>query len=524
MKKNLPVTDQEKIFDESCQIVSSTDLKGILRHVNDTFIDVSGFSPDELLDRSHNVVRHPDMPPAAFQNLWDTLKQGRPWMGIVKNRCKNGDYYWVDAFVTPVFDDGKVAGYESVRVKPAAGDVRRAETLYRKLWKGKGVRNWWPFQALHLKLATGFSAVLAALLAVLYVAADIPPALGAALLGVGSAAGLALSWRLTASVRKAAGYAKTLSDNPAMQTVYSGYADEGGQLMYAMKLLQGGLRTVLGRIQASSDNLHTEAEQTAAVVQETCEGIRQQQSETELLATAMEEMSATVKEIAQNTVTASDSAEQANDIAAAGKRTVTTSIDASRLLAQEVERAAQVIHRLEQDSETIGGVLDVIRAIAEQTNLLALNAAIEAARAGEQGRGFAVVADEVRTLASRTQASTEEIHGMITSLQAAAGESAEVMKSGQTRAHEAVEYANAVGRELDAITARISGIKDLSIQIASAVEEQSAVSEEISRNVHNINRVAEETAERSAATANSAQSVAGLASSLQALVCRFRTI
>jgi len=524
MKKNLPVTDREKSFSETCQIVSSTDVKGVIQHVNDSFVDISGFSRDELGDKSHNIVRHPDMPPAAFQNLWDTLKQGKAWMGIVKNRCKNGDYYWVDAFVTPVFEQGTVVGYESVRVKPAGNDVKRAESLYKKLWKGKGLHSWWPVRALHLNLAIGFSAVLTMVFGLSCILAGVPPAVAGGLVAVGSAASFALAWRLTASIRMAANYAKSVSDNVAMQKVYAGCTDEGGQLLYTMKLLQGGMRTVLGRVQESARDLRAEAEHTASTVQQTSDGMQQQLTETAMLATAMEEMSATVKEVAQNTVSASDSAEEADSMATAGKRAVNTSIEANQLLAREIEHAAQVIQKLEQDSETIGTVLDVIRGIAEQTNLLALNAAIEAARAGEQGRGFAVVADEVRTLASRTQESTQEIHDMIARLQSAARESVEAMDKGQARARESVQYASDVGHELDSIVAKVANIKDMSIQISSAVEEQSAVSEEISRNVHNINGVADQTAVQAASTAESAQSVATLATSLQSLVSRFASI
>jgi methyl-accepting chemotaxis protein len=358
----------------------------------------------------------------------------------------------------------------------------------------------------------------------MHVAGTPSAALSAGLLAGGSAVGFALSTWLTRSTRTAAAYARSISDNTAMQKVYTGFTDEGGQLLYTMKLLQGGLRTVLGRIQESAGELRAEAEHTADTTRQTSEGIQQQQSETALLATAMEEMSATVKEVAQNTVAASDSAEQADALAATARQAVKTSIDSCRSLEKEIARASEVISRLESDSETIGSVIDVIRGIAEQTNLLALNAAIEAARAGEQGRGFAVVADEVRTLASRTQESTGEIHNMIASLQTAARESVASMNSGSELARASVQYAGDVGSELDAIVKQAAAIKDMSIQIASAVEEQSAVSEEISRNVHNINDVADATAGRASTTAASAQCVAQHASGLQSLVSRFRNI
>ena len=129
MRRNLPVTQIERTFPAEQKLISSTDLKGIIRHCNDAFEAISGYSRAELIGQPHNIVRHPDMPPAAYKNMWDHLKAGRPWMGVVKNRCKNGDYYWVHAYVTPVAENGVVVGYESVRVKPHASDVARAARL-----------------------------------------------------------------------------------------------------------------------------------------------------------------------------------------------------------------------------------------------------------------------------------------------------------------------------------------------------------------------------------------------------------
>jgi len=524
VKKNLPVNGRETAFPDDWKIVSSTNLKGALSHVNQAFVDVSGFVRDELLGKNHNVVRHPDMPPAAFQNLWDDLKQSKPWMGIVKNRCKDGSYYWVDAYVMPVFENGVVVGYESVRVKPEQEDVEWAEALYKKLWSGKGMRGGWSTLALHRKLAIQFSALLALVCGALVLEPSVSVATAALSWLGGSVAGYAIGWWDTRSLRQAVRHARSIADNPVMQYVYTGQKDEGGALSFALRLMQGGVRTVLGRIQDSAGSLRLEAEQTAATVQQISQSMLRQRQETELLATAMEEMAGTVKEIAQNTVHTSDLAELADEEANRGMQKVDTSIQSTRALASEVERAAGVIARLDKDSDSIGTVLDVIRGVADQTNLLALNAAIEAARAGDQGLGFAVVADEVRTLASRTQDSTEEIHRMIEQFQKAAREAVDTMKAGQARTAESVRYAGEVGEQLGAIAASIGKIKDMAIQVASAAEEQGTVSETISGNIHNINDVAEETANGAATTAQSARNVADMSDSLQALVSRFQRL
>jgi len=137
MKKNLPVSNSEKTFADDANILSTTNLKGAITYVNPDFVDISGFDEDELIGKSHNMVRHPDMPPAAFKDLWQTVKSGESWMGVVKNRCKNGDYYWVNAYVSPIVKDGEICEYQSVRSKASAEEIRRAEKLYARLNAGK---------------------------------------------------------------------------------------------------------------------------------------------------------------------------------------------------------------------------------------------------------------------------------------------------------------------------------------------------------------------------------------------------
>jgi methyl-accepting chemotaxis protein len=233
-------------------------------------------------------------------------------------------------------------------------------------------------------------------------------------------------------------------------------------------------------------------------------------------------MSATVAEVSQNAEQTSEEVKTSDEQALQGKQVVTKTIDAISNVANEVERAAQVIHTLEQNGENIGKVVDVIKNIAEQTNLLALNAAIEAARAGEQGRGFAVVADEVRTLANRTQQSTQEIQTMIETLQSGTSEAVKVMDSGKKEVEHSVEQAMNAGASLDAITTAMATISEMTVQISSASSQQSEVAEQINENVANINRTAHDTAQSAHAAANSSENLLGLSEKLQNLVVRFK--
>ena len=272
---------------------------------------------------------------------------------------------------------------------------------------------------------------------------------------------------------------------------------------------------------------HTEqvaaaSEEMSNITSLTNEGVNKQRSEIDQVASAMNEMTATVQEVAKNAMAASNSASNADEETIGGKKVVLATIESINNLASEVDTATGVIKQLEQQSESIGGVLDVIKAVAEQTNLLALNAAIEAARAGEQGRGFAVVADEVRTLASRTQESTQEIETMIEQLQSGTRHAVEVMEKGHHAAQASVEQAAEAGTSLEKITSSVATISDMNTQIASAAEEQSAVAEEINRNVVNINSMAEDVTNGAAQTSNASHSLAELASQLQHLVRQFK--
>ncbi len=298
--------------------------------------------------------------------------------------------------------------------------------------------------------------------------------------------------------------------------------DELGHVAKVFNSMGERFHATVQQLSGATGQLAAAAEETSAITEQTSAGIRQQQSETEQVATAMNQMNATVHEVAANAAHAAGAARKADEEAATGKKVVNQTIDVIDNLAGEVEKAAAVIHQLEQESDSIGTVLDVIRGIAEQTNLLALNAAIEAARAGEQGRGFAVVADEVRTLASRTQQSTQEINQMIERLQGGAANAVKVMEASRAQAQAGVKQVALAGESLDSISEAVATINDMNTQIASAAEQQSAVAEEINRNITTISQVAEQTNQGAQQTASAAEELARLAEQLQSLVGQFK--
>ena len=269
-----------------------------------------------------------------------------------------------------------------------------------------------------------------------------------------------------------------------------------------------------------------ELKQSAEIIRNSTDDARlnvnTQNSEIDQAATAINEMTATISEVARNASTAASAAQNADDQSQQGLQIVRNTITSITGLAQEVDNASEVINKLEKDSESISVILDVIRGIAEQTNLLALNAAIEAARAGEQGRGFAVVADEVRTLASRTQESTEEIHSMIELLQQGTADAVKVMQDGQKQAQVSVESASEAGNSLDTIAKSVATITEMNTQIASAAEEQNAVANEINFNITRVRDIASRSQEGIEQSANSSLSMDALAKNLSLILNKFK--
>lgn len=520
MRQNLPVTGRNLELPKDTNILSTTSPQSHITYVNPDFIKISGFTEEELLGQPHNIIRHPDMPPAAFEHMWSTLKSGRSWMGLVKNRCKNGDHYWVSAYVTPIAKNGSIVEYQSVRNKPEPEQVLAAEKLYAQLRSGKAARPKWAasFSVKILLLIWG-SIISSAMAAGMLTDTSISSLLLATLMSgsLSSVSVLAILSPLGRLVERA----RNISNNPLSQSIYTGRTDEFGQIEFALRMMQAETGAVLGRIGDASNRLSEHARGLLKDIESSNALTVEQQAETDQIATAVNQMAASIQEVASNAQHAADAAGRADTETASGQHLVAHTSQSITALEGEIRQAAQVIHELEGQSNEISKVLDVIRGIAEQTNLLALNAAIEAARAGEQGRGFAVVADEVRSLAARTQQSTTDIQSMISALQERAQSAVTVMEQSSRQADTSVAHAEEAATALDGIGQRVNEITDMNAQIATAVEQQRAVSEDINRSIINIRDAADTNVQTGQNNLQSAKSVAQLTSALSELAKQF---
>lgn len=517
MRKNLPVTDKEKTFPKSQKLISATDLKGKILHCNDAFVEVSGFSKDELIGQPHNIVRHPDMPPEAYENLWSHLKAGRPWMGLIKNRCKNGDFYWVSAYVTPVTSNGEVVGFESVRSCPARDDVARAEKLYAGIRQGKTGTPWWKRLAPSTFFLIGMFAVAGMLF---YVGQTMA-------FEVVLFAGLSVYalWmqlakrQLIGSITALMG--RTFTDDLAARS----YTDDDlqqGRIKVAVIAQQAHLDAVLTRIEDSAASVKTVAVRGLEISYEAQETLHKQQAETEQVAAAVHEMSQTVNDVSANVQQTAEKAEGAREFADRGAAVVADTRESIQNLKATVHGISESVGELAAESGKIAGAAKIIEDIADQTNLLALNAAIEAARAGEHGRGFAVVADEVRGLAKRTQDSTQEIHGIIDTLMASSSASVKVADDGRKAADEGLERMLEAEQTLGQITESVGNIAEMATQMAAAVEEQAQVSDQINEQVEQISVLASDSVAKGEQSTTSMQTMEKIAGELHELVVRFK--
>lgn len=476
---------KEQLFSPSDKLLSTTDINSNIKYANTSFCNIAGYTLDELVDNPHNKVRHPDMPKAAFEDLWSTIQKGNSWMGPVKNLCKNGDYYWVNAFVTPIRDkNGNVFEYQSVRTVLDSKVKDRAKAIYPQLKQGKT-----PHATKKKTDRTlGIQAILFAL-AFLSVAnlffsdTNMLLSIPITLLSLGGAA-LCYFWRTQyLTVLKEA---NSIYDNPLMSYLYSGSNDKVGNILLALKMRSAEIKAIVGRVSDDSTTINNVATESAHHGSNVANILSNQKGETEQVATAVNQMSTTVQEMVHVVSQAANASQQGLDISNEGQKVVSQTTSSINELSDQLGEVDTAINRLVEGTRSIETVLNEISSIADQTNLLALNAAIEAARAGEQGRGFAVVAEEVRALALRSQQSTDEIGKLILQLRSESDFAIDSMAKGKDLSTRCVAMAEQTGQALRQVTKEVSSLAEINTQISTAIEEQSVVAEQVNQNIISI--------------------------------------
>ncbi|AWL12414.1 Aerotaxis receptor [Saliniradius amylolyticus] len=430
MRKNLPVTRVEHQLGDGEYIVSKTDLTGRITYINRPFKEISGFSDDELMGEQHNIVRHPDMPREAFLDLWRTLKGGEAWQGMVKNRCKNGDYYWVEASANPIWKQGKAVGYMSLRAAPSESQKQAAESLYKAfregrvkgktIWKGQVVstgllgklkrlvpgqiRSW-------LAITSGVSIVLMLCLAIIayqHSGEVLLPALialmGVTTIGVGY---WVVSQKLLAPLKEALLACQTIASGNLERNLDTDRRDEVGKLFHAINTMAANLDSIVTDVRSASEDLASASDNVLTTSDNLSHDASSQAASVEQTSASIEQMTVSIQQNADN-------ARRTDEI--------------SRKAAAQAESGGEKVLRTVEAMKAIAEKVAMIDEIAYQTNLLALNASIEAGRAGEQGKGFAVVADEVRELAERCRVATTEIGDVAKSSVGLAEDAGELFK------------------------------------------------------------------------------------------------
>ena len=501
-------------------LISVTDKSSQIKYANDKFCETAGYASDELINQAHNIVRHPDMPKQAFANMWQFIQAGHSWMGPVKNRCKNGDFYWVNAFVTPIKDaKGNIVEYQSIRTQPDPDVIARAEQTYQQLKQEK--------LPAKLKICTDATRWVQLLLPLILLYTLALPALYPTLTTimlplivlVATSVGVFSYWRL--KYRAMVKETKSVYNNPLMNYLYSGSTDDIGSVILALKMRKAELNAVVGRVCDVSTKVTQAAHDCHEFGQQASTTCSEQRHETSHVSQAIRELSDTIHDISSNVKQGNSATAQGIELSELSQATVTNMLTSIDNLSDHLDRVGDTIERLVKGTNAIESALVEISGIAEQTNLLALNAAIEAARAGEQGRGFSVVAEEVRALAIRTQSSTQDINQILAQIQSQSSDAITEMRHSGELSSGCVALAKETQLALSEINTEVKRLASQSTNISVNVEQQAVVAEQISQNIEMISAMSSESENHSHSASELSHSLLQRISDQQRLVAQF---
>ena len=482
MRNNQPVTQREFPFPPGLTLVSVTDVKGRITYCNPAFVALSGFQREELLGQPHNLVRHPDMPEEAFRDMWETIESGLPWSGLVKNRRKSGEHYWVQANATPMLDGDTITGYLSVRSEPSRAAVDAAQALYALMQEearrgrlvhvlrhGQVVRQDLLGTAVRfLSLGTAGKLILVQLLAAGAAAAAmsaLPFSIGILSIPLIAAAGYLATHRLAVKpIQQLVSDANRLASGDLSHEVATNEKGMVGQLQQALRQMSLNLRTVVYDVRSEVVNLTTGIQEIAAGNDDLSARTESQASSLEQTAASMEEINSHVQQSVQVAAQGAELAHEASQVTEEGRAAV--------------DAIAESMGNIIDSSNKIGDMNMLIEGVAFQTNILALNAAVEAAHAGEQGRGFAVVAAEVRALATRTADAAKAIRALITDADSQVAKGNVRTRDASEHMHEAIDSVHQVSSALDNIKLSANEEKLSISQINEAVGHMDALTQQ----------------------------------------------
>lgn len=478
MRNNQPITNREKMIPPGATLVSKTDPKGIITYASKDFSDISEYDNNAMVGEPHNMVRHPEMPQAAFADLWDRIRNGHPWRGLVKNRAKSGDHYWVEAQVSPQFRNGRLAGFMSVRRPPSRAEVDAAEAFYAKLNKqGKdaridtrsSLRRF--FNRIPISVRLGFLVVgsisTAAVPLTLYLLGYPAWILVAAGVTIGALKLPVLLWTrhvVLSQITQANIAMKDMGEGDFTKPIDVRDDSETGRLLESIQIMNTNIAGLIFQMTETGKDLNTGAKVLSDSSQNLSTGIEEISQQTSSISSAANQMNQNLQVVSSAVEEMSISIGEVATKASEGARV-------SKEAAGIAQDAQGLVRELGNGAESIGKVIEIISKIAEQTNMLALNASIEAAGAGEAGKGFAVVASEVKELARQTAASSEDIKKQIQAIQKSTDQTIQAISN---------------------IGGIINRVNEGNASIASAVEEQSMTTKEIASNVNQISEASAE--------------------------------